>query len=136
MPQVCHRDLKLENTLLDGSPAPRLKICDFGYSKVFIFNVYASSLSISILRTLRVHVKYREMEVELIFLSQVLEWGIKLGCKEFIIFNIALIVIFSLQSSLLHSQPKSTIGTLAYIGPEVLSKNEYDGRVRELIQHV
>jgi serine/threonine-protein kinase SRK2 len=31
---VCHRDLKLENTLLDGKPAPRLKICDFGYSKV------------------------------------------------------------------------------------------------------
>lgn len=34
MQQICHRDLKLENTLLDGSPAPRLKICDFGYSKV------------------------------------------------------------------------------------------------------
>ena len=35
LPQgVCHRDLKLENTLLDGRPAPRLKICDFGYSKV------------------------------------------------------------------------------------------------------
>lgn len=32
--QICHRDLKLENTLLDGSAAPRLKICDFGYSKV------------------------------------------------------------------------------------------------------
>jgi serine/threonine protein kinase len=32
--QVCHRDLKLENTLLDGSTAPRVKICDFGYSKV------------------------------------------------------------------------------------------------------
>jgi len=31
---VCHRDLKLENTLLDHQPAPRLKICDFGYSKV------------------------------------------------------------------------------------------------------
>ncbi|KAL5557101.1 hypothetical protein UlMin_039337 [Ulmus minor] len=31
--QACHRDLKLENTLLDGSPAPRLKICDFRYSK-------------------------------------------------------------------------------------------------------
>jgi serine/threonine-protein kinase SRK2 len=31
---VCHRDLKLENTLLDGQPAPRIKICDFGYSKV------------------------------------------------------------------------------------------------------
>ncbi|GFP91578.1 serine/threonine-protein kinase srk2e [Phtheirospermum japonicum] len=25
--QKCHRDLKLENTLLDGSLAPRLKIC-------------------------------------------------------------------------------------------------------------
>ncbi|KAL5676013.1 hypothetical protein ACJX0J_012144, partial [Zea mays] len=31
--EICHRDLKLENVLLDGSPAPRLKICDFGYSK-------------------------------------------------------------------------------------------------------
>ena len=34
MQQICHRDLKLENTLLDGSTAPRVKICDFGYSKV------------------------------------------------------------------------------------------------------
>ncbi|XVF39556.1 hypothetical protein PTKIN_Ptkin01aG0043500 [Pterospermum kingtungense] len=32
--QICHRDLKLENTLLDGSTAPRVKICDFGYSKI------------------------------------------------------------------------------------------------------
>ncbi|KAF3662419.1 Serine/threonine-protein kinase SAPK3 [Capsicum annuum] len=32
--EICHRDLKLENTLLDGSPSPRLKICDFGYSKI------------------------------------------------------------------------------------------------------
>ncbi|KAJ0231279.1 Serine/threonine-protein kinase SRK2G [Hirschfeldia incana] len=62
--QICHRDLKLENTLLDGSPAPLLKICDFGYSK----------------------------------------------------------------SSLLHSRPKSTVGTPAYIAPEVLSRREYDGK--------
>jgi serine/threonine-protein kinase SRK2 len=66
--QICHRDLKLENTLLDGSPAPRLKICDFGYSK----------------------------------------------------------------SSLLHSQPKSTVGTPAYIAPEVLSKKEYDGKIADV----
>lgn len=32
--EICHRDLKLENILLDGDPIPRLKICDFGYSKV------------------------------------------------------------------------------------------------------
>ncbi|CAF1788640.1 BnaC09g47390D [Brassica napus] len=62
--QICHRDLKLENTLLDGSPAPLLKICDFGYSK----------------------------------------------------------------SSILHSRPKSTVGTPAYIAPEVLSRREYDGK--------
>lgn len=30
---VASRDIKLENTLLDGSPRPLLKICDFGYSK-------------------------------------------------------------------------------------------------------
>lgn len=38
--QICHRDLKLENVLLDGSPAPRLKICDFGYSKVLFPNMH------------------------------------------------------------------------------------------------
>lgn len=66
--QICHRDLKLENTLLDGSAAPRLKICDFGYSK----------------------------------------------------------------SSLLHSRPKSTVGTPAYIAPEVLSRREYDGKLADV----
>ncbi|KAK9691697.1 hypothetical protein RND81_09G212800 [Saponaria officinalis] len=66
--QICHRDLKLENTLLDGSPSPRLKICDFGYSK----------------------------------------------------------------SSLLHSRPKSTVGTPAYIAPEVLSRREYDGKLADV----
>ncbi|OMO94484.1 hypothetical protein CCACVL1_05979, partial [Corchorus capsularis] len=66
--QICHRDLKLENTLLDGSIAPRVKICDFGYSK----------------------------------------------------------------SSVFHSQPKSTVGTPAYIAPEVLSKKEYDGKIADV----
>ncbi|GIL66701.1 hypothetical protein Vafri_20188 [Volvox africanus] len=60
---VCHRDLKLENTLLDGNAAPRLKICDFGYSK-----------------------------------------------------------------SAFDSQPKSTVGTPAYIAPEVLQRKEYNGQ--------
>ena len=31
---AAHRDIKLENTLLDlGKPLPNVKICDFGYSK-------------------------------------------------------------------------------------------------------
>ncbi|XP_074269292.1 serine/threonine-protein kinase SAPK3-like [Silene latifolia] len=29
--EIFNRDLKLENALLDGSPTPRLKICDFGH---------------------------------------------------------------------------------------------------------
>ncbi|KAF2930927.1 hypothetical protein DAI22_05g172001 [Oryza sativa Japonica Group] len=62
--KICHRDLKLENVLLDGSAAPRLKICDFGYSK----------------------------------------------------------------SSMLHSRPKSAVGTPAYIAPEILNLQEYDGK--------
>lgn len=33
-----HRDLKLENTLLDASPAPLLKIADFGYCKDLVFD--------------------------------------------------------------------------------------------------
>lgn len=63
---VCHRDLKLENALLDvgpdGKAAPRLKICDFGYSK-----------------------------------------------------------------SSNDSDPKTTVGTPAYIAPEVLQTKKYDG---------
>ncbi|XP_074353066.1 serine/threonine-protein kinase SAPK1-like [Apium graveolens] len=65
---ICHRDLKLENTLLDGSLAPRVKICDFGYSK----------------------------------------------------------------SSVFHSQPKSTVGTPAYVAPEVLSRKAYDGKISDV----
>nr|XP_007141208.1 hypothetical protein PHAVU_008G176300g [Phaseolus vulgaris]ESW13202.1 hypothetical protein PHAVU_008G176300g [Phaseolus vulgaris] len=70
--QICHRDLKLENTLLDGSTAPRVKICDF--------------------------------------------WLLK----------------GSYNSSLLHSQPKSTVGTPAYIAPEVLTRKEYDGKIADV----
>ncbi|KAK7399682.1 hypothetical protein VNO78_10871 [Psophocarpus tetragonolobus] len=36
--EICHRDLKLENALLDGSPTNRLKICDFGYSKSYLLH--------------------------------------------------------------------------------------------------
>lgn len=65
---VAHRDLKLENVLLDGSPKGLLKICDFGYSK----------------------------------------------------------------SSVLDSMPKTTVGTPAYIAPEVLQRKQYDGQIADV----
>lgn len=33
---MVNRDIKLENTLLDNSPRPLVKVCDFGYSKVWL----------------------------------------------------------------------------------------------------
>jgi len=33
--KVAHRDLKLDNTLVDENDPPLVKICDFGFSKIF-----------------------------------------------------------------------------------------------------
>lgn len=65
---VTHRDLKLENTLLDASPAPLLKICDFGY------------------------------------------------CKDLV----------------KDTPPDTTVGTPAYISPEVLGLAAYDGKAADV----
>ena len=37
-----------------------------------------------------------------------------------------------LQSAILDSQPKSTVGTPAYIAPEVLSRKQYAGEIADV----
>lgn len=43
--------------------------------------------------------------------------------------SVLYLIVVICQSSVLHSQPKSTVGTPAYIAPEVLLRQEYDGKV-------
>lgn len=43
---VAHRDLKLDNTLLDWHTPPYLKLCDFGFAKHWIANEHMNTLRI------------------------------------------------------------------------------------------
>lgn len=129
--QICHRDLKLENTLLDGSTAPRVKICDFGYSKVLLepsllWLLVCCLIAVIFLIYIMQHDNWYDHSV--LYCSGLLTVKKKTTCASFTWFTVMLFSELFLQSSLLHSQPKSTVGTPAYIAPEVFM-NKYNGKV-------
>lgn len=43
---VAHRDLKLDNTLLDANDPPRIKLCDFGFAKTWSANANMDTMRI------------------------------------------------------------------------------------------
>lgn len=99
--QICHRDLKLENTLLDGSPAPRLKICDFGYSKVFEFENFICSF-----------------QVDMFFLSYFL-------CTNVVVLSISSVVIFVAFKTKINCWNSSIHSTRGSISTRVWWKGAY-----------
>ena len=101
---VANRDIKLENTLLDGSPRPLLKICDFGYSKV--------PLRSTLLLLLPVAFPANHLST----------------CHGKCSRHLAA----ALQHEKFQSAPGSRVGTPAYLAPEVIMTTKgqtYDGKV-------
>ncbi|TQE12652.1 hypothetical protein C1H46_001672 [Malus baccata] len=146
--QICHRDLKLENTLLDGSTAPRVKICDFGHSKSALHSRPKSAVGTpayiapevlstkqydgkriltarySIPDTVRVSKECKDL-LSKIFVAnpekQICHRDLKLENTLLDGSTAPRVKIcdFGYSKSLLQSQPKSTVGTPAYIAPEI-----------------
>ncbi|WZZ17048.1 hypothetical protein YC2023_110137 [Brassica napus] len=70
---------------------------------------------------------WRESERYVVFSSQ--EWKKKKGKSILGALRASNWLFMVVVSSILHSQPKSTVGTPAYIAPGILLRREYDGKV-------
>lgn len=111
---VSHRDIKLENTLLEGSQPnsvlpPRAKICDFGYSKVgAMISTDAAQMGCA----------GRQLRWE-----GALRWGCcsSMRLARLTVFGCRKPILSAVppQDSILNSRPDTICGTPAYMAPEV-----------------
>ena len=112
---VANRDIKLENTLLDGTTRPLIKICDFGYSKVGT-SEYAPPIALQ---------------------SPEAGWP-QQHAGSMATRRLDLTVPSVLQHEKFQSAPGSRVGTPAYLAPEVILTTKgktYDGKVRAARLH-
>lgn len=147
---VVNRDIKLENTLLDSSPRPLVKICDFGYSKVGGRCTPAERTCMHA-RALKVRrSRSKQLLAAAAALLPMCRAGLPPGpwpcsCPRPApgpAWHLALAPTLPMlahthtmrldpQHEGVHSAPHSKVGTSYYVAPEVLTcVHEYDGKVR------
>ncbi|KAE8649702.1 hypothetical protein Csa_012923 [Cucumis sativus] len=138
--QICHRDLKLDNILLDGSKAPRVKICDFGYSKssmlyskpntiVDYSTTYAApmdqangqddgqiSINLDIISVFCHHLEAIPIKEK--FSSPRAPWH-AIQQRPRLLYP-------------LHSIPNTRVGSTTYSAPEVLVEGQYNGKIADV----
>ena len=132
LPQgVSSRDIKLENTLVDGSPRPLIKLADFGFSKVGRGGELQLAMGPGWPRKCAAGGRAAPAHAVAPPTQPARpSWHADSGCMA-----APLPLVGLLQDANQHSAPTSRVGTPAYLAPEVITNQPgqvYDGQVQGL----